>query len=51
MSFAFCPTVPAHVVVVAVPISFIVGFVVFVVVGYQIVEGEPVVARYEIDAV
>ena len=47
---SFHPAVPAQVVVVAVPVVLLVGFVVLVVVGDQVVEREAVVGRDEVDA-
>ncbi|MCY1408201.1 hypothetical protein D9M71_235200 [compost metagenome] len=46
---AFDAVVPGQVVVAAVLIVFVVGFVVLVVVGHQVVEGETVVGGDEID--
>ena len=45
----FCSAIPAEIIVVAIPILFAVGFIVFFVVTDQILQGEAVMRGNEID--
>lgn len=44
------PTVPAEVVIGAIPVLFAIGIIVLVVVCYQIIQGEAVMSYDEVDA-
>ena len=50
ISLPFLPTVPAEVVVGAIPVLLAIGIIVLVIVGHQVIQGEPIVSNNEVDA-